>query len=173
LPQPGPPPERDGHRSSLVAAYESGRLVNRLEWHAQQAWLLPALDLEQARSHARAVRAILSELPPTSHPAIRGEAAPRWEDSCLALRDEWDTLFGSHGHVEEVGGTASLLARELAEDGIVCPDRLREQWWFDALRHAVQFIEKVWASVCGALDERCQTALRLGCWVDRSMPSGA
>src|SRR5262245_61817209 len=67
---PGPTPVGGEPSGPLVAAYDSGRLLNQLEWHAQQAWLLPVLDGEEARRHAETVSAILTSLPAKLGPAL-------------------------------------------------------------------------------------------------------
>jgi hypothetical protein len=167
--QPGRTPVGGKPSGPLVAAYDSGRLLNRLDWHAQQAWLLPFLDSKEARQHAVAVRGILTSLPAKLGPALSTAAGDRLHDDLLSRRDEWNSLFNSPGHLSEIEDAAQLLQRELAWEGDLCPSILREESWFDALRDVRKFTSAVSEWIWAELNETCQRALRLGRWIDRGV----
>jgi len=99
-------------------------LLNQLGWHVQQAWLLPVLDNKKAVEHANGVYRTLTELPLELQPALFAEARKRLEDLLLSRRDEWDRLFCSPGHREEIEGAAFLLRSELQDDRDLSPSRL-------------------------------------------------
>ena len=62
----------------LVVAYDAGRRLNALDWHLQQAWLLPALNLNnEAGQHARSVSDTLAPLGLALRPALPPEAGDR------------------------------------------------------------------------------------------------
>jgi hypothetical protein len=144
-------------------------LLNQLDWHAQQAWLLPVLDGEGARQHAAAVRDILTAFPAKLGPALSTAAGEKLHDVLLSHRDKWDRLYGSPGHRDEIQGTAQLLEREFLEGGDFSPSVLREEQWLDALRNVRNFTSALSDSISAELNEDCQRALRLGRWIDRGV----
>src|SRR5262249_16293207 len=73
-PRPGGP---------LDAAYAVGRLLNQLDWHLQQAWLLPASDCKEARRHAATVGDILTQLRLTLRQATSGTVRERMHEVIL------------------------------------------------------------------------------------------
>jgi hypothetical protein len=150
----------------LVAAYEGGRLLNELDWRVQQAWLLPAIDLQAAQLHADAVRDILTGLSLNLRPALPATAQGRFHDVFLSKRDEWDRWYRSPGHLSEVESTAQLIQYELSQDADRSPGLLREEMWLDSLRTVKEFAPRLFESVESALDERCQLALQLGRCID-------
>jgi len=54
----------------LVAGYEAGRLLNRLDWHVQQAWLLRWFNPGEAHRHAVEIGTILTQLTATLRQAV-------------------------------------------------------------------------------------------------------
>lgn len=99
----------DDPPNAFVTAYQTGRLLNQLDWHLQQAWLLPAIDWQEARQHAKKVSDILSTLAWALHPALAPEAKMRLSESLLAQRDEWDRVFGSSGHTSAIEDTSDYI----------------------------------------------------------------
>ncbi|MHB1422343.1 MAG: hypothetical protein ACYC3I_03935 [Gemmataceae bacterium] len=102
----GPTRLSDDPPSPLVAAYETGRWLNQLDWHLQQAWLLPAIDVDEARLHARHVADILANLASKLRPALSAQAEISLRESLLARRDEWNLSFGSTGHMSVIQNKA-------------------------------------------------------------------
>ena len=141
----------------LVAAYAGGRLLNQLDWHVQQAWLLPAIDdFQAAQLHADAVHDILTGLSLNLRTALPAPAQGRFHDLFLGKRDEWDRLYGMPGHLVSVESTARWLAHELSQDGDYSPPVLREENWLDCLGSMMEFAPRLFELVESALDERCK-----------------
>src|SRR5262249_14415988 len=79
----------------LVAGYEARRLLTRLDWHLQQAWLLHWFNPGEAHRHAAEVGTIFTELTATLRQAVPWTVRERMHELCLACRDEWSSHFGS------------------------------------------------------------------------------
>src|SRR5262245_26305563 len=89
------PQAREDASHPLVMAFEAGALLNRLDWHVQQAWLLPVLNMAEARHHSRAVVKTLTDLASRADGVARVGTTTRVSDVILQSRDEWWRLFGS------------------------------------------------------------------------------
>jgi len=159
-PRPGGP---------LDAAYAVGRLLNQLDWHLQQAWLLPASDCKEARRHAATVGDILTQLRLTLRQAMSGTVRERVHEVILGRCDHWATHFGSVGHSDEIYAQAALLRYELTQDSEIDPDAIRAEYWADALRSVKGFAPQLFEAVENVLDETSRLALGLGRCIDRGL----
>jgi hypothetical protein len=150
----------------LVAAYEAGRLLNQLDWHLQQAWLLHWLLQRGAHGHAAEVGDTLTQLTSTLRQAVPLTVRERVHESCLACRDEWSSHFGSPGHFDEIDNQSRFLRDELSQDGEIAPDAVRAEVWGDALRAVKPIAQKLYEAAEAVLDERSRLALGLGRCID-------
>jgi hypothetical protein len=159
----------DDPPNALVAAYEAGRLLNQLDWHLQQAWLLPAITWKEARQHATEVSDILSALARIVRPALAATAGIQLSESILAQRDRWDRDFGSIWHIGKIEGKSDYIRYELAQE-VDCdlPAFLEDNWRVE-LYWVENFSTAISTSILAELDERGQRALELGLWVDRGV----
>jgi hypothetical protein len=162
--------KRQAVEAALLAAYEAGKLLNQLDWHLQQAWLLLALDSHEASEHYQAVFQILTDLPARVNPAVAAIDQERLCNFVLGKRDEWERYFRSPGHRSEIESTADFVKYELSQEfADIDPRRLREEFWADALRMIRNFPEDVYAAVAAILSEHSRQALALGRWIDRGI----
>ncbi len=159
----------DASSGPLVAAYAAGRLLNRLEWHLQQAWLLPAIDMGQASDQERAVSSILGNLAPTLEPALSTEAELKLRERLLAERDEWYRTFLSPGHLSRIEDVANLIRYEIAQQPDILLHSFLEQYWRHEIDWVEAFASKAIQLILADLEERGQRALELGRWVDRGV----
>jgi hypothetical protein len=158
----------------LVAAYAAGRLLNQLEWHLQQAWLLPAIDMGQAMHHNRAVSSILGDLAPTLQSALSAEAELRLRERLLTQRDVWHRLFHWPGHLTRIKDVADLILDEMAKEPEVPFQLFLEEWWRHEVDRVEAFASEVTQLIFAELKEPGLRALELGRWVDRGVhPRGA
>jgi hypothetical protein len=141
--------------SPLVAAYETGGLLNRLDWHVQQAWLLPAVNPAEARRHSEAVVRTLTDLSVKVCDVVRRGTERRVADAILERRDLWQMLFNSPVHRDAIKEGADQLRYELGQEfAEVHPTRLREEVWDRALQKVRYFALQTYEAVVAAADER-------------------
>jgi hypothetical protein len=159
----------DDPPNALVAAYDTGSLLNQLDWHLQQAWLLPAIDWQEARQHAKEVADILSALARTLRPTLDATAEMQLSESMLGRKDEWNRAFGSLGHANGIHGRSAAICNELAQE-VDCdlPAFLEENWRVE-LHWLENFSAGISRSILAELEEHGHRALELGRWVDRGV----
>src|SRR5579871_3756438 len=150
----------------LVAAYEAGRLHNQLDWHLQQAWLLPVIAIKSSGLHSLEVSKILTGLAPTLTPALSTPAVVRLRTNLLGLRDEWERHYMGAGHKDAFQEGEELIRYELENFDNCSPSVIRENNWSFALRWVDAFASNVLQLLFDHLDENAQKALELGRWVD-------
>jgi len=153
----------------LVAAYEAGRLHNQLDWHLQQAWLLPVIAIKSSGLHSLEVSKILTGLAPTLTPALSTPAVVRLRTNLLGLRDEWERHYMGAGHKDAFQEGEELIRYELENFDNCSPSVIRENNWSFALRWVDAFASNVLQLLFDHLDENAQKALELGRWVDRGI----
>jgi hypothetical protein len=131
--QKGAVQPRFGYSSLLVAVYAAGCRLNALDWHTQQAWLLPAVESYEARRHALAADDLLSEPPRSVRPALPVPARRRLEYFILSRRDV-HALRESPQYLTEVDSTSSYIAYQLSQYADSDPLVLRAELWREAHR---------------------------------------
>jgi hypothetical protein len=154
----------------FAAAYWAGRLLNEIDWHMQQAWLLPARSTGASRRHCQAAYDILTDLPAVLRRAVAPSATEGLTDLILAKRDDWASLFEASPHLEAIDSAAGYLEYELSHEGaVIDPLALREFCWGNALAPVRELIEQLVRAVEASLDEIPRLVLALGRWVDRGL----
>jgi hypothetical protein len=153
----------------LVAAFEAGRLLNQLDWHLQQAWLLPAINLHAAKQHAQEVAQCLTELTGHLCTVLPVPVRKGFLHFLTTQRHEWGTLLFSVAHRDSVNDAVVDIQQVLSQGGDVSPSRFREECWAKALRWVIGFAPYLYETVHVNLDDNGQRALLLGHWLDQGL----
>jgi hypothetical protein len=153
-----------------LAAYDAGRLVNRLKWHTQQAWLLLAEEPAQARRHAQIVQDVFRELGRVVRACVATEDRDRVQDVVKDRLADWESTFCSPGHRQGLDDALAHFQYEIQlSDGEGDPGLLREEFTKGLVRHVVALVDHTRDRVVAMLDEQRQLALGLGACVDRGV----
>jgi hypothetical protein len=155
----------------LVAAYRVGALLNQLDWHMQQAWIIRTSS--GARKHdERACEAFVA-----LGTMVRWSVALKQRDGLQAFVVEksrcWKKGFNSGCHREEHAEAIKELWNELDRADGMDGDVIRTQVCQTLLRFVTDLHKQVRTTITEALEDFGKLALGLGECVDRGVrPAG-
>jgi hypothetical protein len=160
------------YANPLAAAYASGRLLNNLAWHMQQAWLLLSNTRPEGQRHFEESLVVFRDLSDAIRQCTPDRARQTKEDRIRDECLEWQGVFGGilhRGDLEEEDATYRRHCGEARRGAEIDFLAFYREACIRLAQPVLVRHRNIRRKVCVGLPDRALLALSLGEVVDRGL----